>query len=124
VQTNESGDLVLVVKSTTPRVIRFDHPRYRVGNTRFTWLLASNAETVADSSHSQLDRDPLMPFHVSSGPIDIDRDRPLICNLADYFPELTNRSVLARADSFVWYCRIRDETKAQWVQDCGVVPLK
>ncbi len=118
-----NGLLVLTIENPTAHILLFDDPRLSPSATRFEWELLSGQEVVATSERTRTERDPLIPGHLSTGPVDIWPTGPLRVDLTRYFPQLTNETLMAKADSFLWYCRVWDKTAAQWIPACGAVRL-
>lgn len=122
VAVDTNAQFVLTVENPTAHVVLFDDPRFSTF-ARFDWELARDREIIARSGKGDFVRDPLLPAHLS-GPIDIFPNRPFICNLTNFYPDLANRALIGKATSFLWYCRVWDETATNWIQASGTVRLK
>lgn len=123
VAVGANGLLVLSIQNPTAHVILFDDPRLSPSATRFDWELFSGRDVIATSDKTRTQRDPLIAGHLSTGPVDIWPNGPLRSDLTNYFPQLANEALMSKADSFLWYCRVWDQTAARWIQASGTVPL-
>lgn len=117
------GSLVLTIENPTAHIVLFDDPRSNPSAAGFEWELLSGKEVIATIEKARTRRDPLIGGHLSHGPVDIWPTGPVRVDLARCYPDLTNKTLLAKADSLLWYCRVWDQTAAQWIPACGVVRL-
>jgi hypothetical protein len=123
VTVGTNGYFVLSIENPTPHVILFDDPRFS-RSTRFDWELFSGQEIVAHGGRTELERDPLLPGHLSTGPMDIWPGGPLKRELSEYYPDLGDEKLIRKASSLLWYCRVWDQTATNWIQASGMVHLK
>jgi hypothetical protein len=115
--------LVLSIANPTPSIVLFQDPRLTPSAPSFSWELCAGRDVIATSHESHSPRDPLLAGHVSTGPVDIWPGHPLQRDLAEYFPQLTNKALLGKADVFLWSCRIWDQSAGRWIQTCGSARL-
>jgi hypothetical protein len=123
VTCDADSNLVLSIKNGTSDTIAFKPGSQQDDATsRFDWELCSNGRLLARSTaKAEMVETNLIADRM--GPIDVFRGRPLVLKLGDDYPELTQRSLLSRADTFLWYCRVWDHTQKRWIQSCGAVHL-
>jgi hypothetical protein len=124
VAVGTNDQIVLTIKNPTTHVILFDDPRVASSAARVYWELVSGRDVVAAGGQTRVEMDPLLPAHISYGPVDVGPGRPLEINLAKYYPVLTNGDLIGKADTFLWYCRVWDMTAGTWVQASGAAHLR
>ena len=118
-----NAQFVLTIVNPTTHVILFDDPRVTSSAARFDWELVSGRDVVAKGGQNRVEMDPLLPAHISHGPVDVGPGRPFEVNLTNYYPALAKRDLIGTADSFLWYCRLWDMTNGSWIQANGVAHL-
>lgn len=123
VAVDTNAQFVLSIENPTAHVVLFDDPRFS-RSARFDWELSAGQEIVAHGGKGEIVRDPLLAGHLSTGPVDIGPGRPFKCNLTNFYPDLGNGTLVGKATSLLWYCRVWDETATNWIQADGTVRLK
>ena len=123
VAVDTNSHLVLSIENPTAHLVLFDDPRFS-RTTRFDWELTADQEIIAHGGREGIVRDPLLAGHLSTGPVDLGPGRPFKRDLSKYYPDLGNGMVVGKANSFLWYCRLWDQTATNWIQASGMVRLK
>ena len=121
VTVDPNDQLLISIKNPTAHEILFDDPRVHSSFSQFDWELFSGQDIVLDSKQTHVEINPLMPFHFALA--DIEPHRSFQRALTNYYSELGDRGYLQKADTFLWYCRLWDQTAARWIVATGAVQL-